>query len=329
MSDQRGMRSHSSSRTLLEYQTARQSISTKPRHSHSCPSYPDLHISLPITRDPRHHLPSLSVSLGCSEGSWEGRRSPPPLLQFILSGVSGVTSHLASQVHTVARNTHSITLAVCALPVPFKNVFCAGSSNGLSPLNPSVDKSLSWHPFLINEDIHGPAVDFAIRKTTNATSVVLALVRASDLTQRHELSDKLKDFLQRAWASELSSGSHVALVKTVIDEMLLEHDAIFAKLQADLHPGLLSRLVAFNWAHRSKQATLEALALVEDTTTAHARRLVMHGDSVYHDLRFLESIALEISGLLAAEGAAVRQKKEEINSKLLTVFGGHSVRYAY
>ncbi|KAH9011559.1 hypothetical protein EDB85DRAFT_1900973 [Lactarius pseudohatsudake] len=93
------------------------------------------------------------------------------LVQFILSGVAGVTSHLASQVHTVARNTHSITLAVCALPVPFKNVFCAGISNGLlSPLNPSVDKSLSWHPFLINEDIHGPAVDFAIRKTTNATS---------------------------------------------------------------------------------------------------------------------------------------------------------------
>jgi hypothetical protein len=105
--------------------------------------------------------------------------------------------------------------------------------------------------------------------------------------------------------------------------MLLEHDAIFAKLQADLRPGLLSRLVAFNRAHRSKQATLEALALVEDTTTAHAHRLVMHGDSVYHDLRFLESIALEISGLLAAEGAAVRQEKEEINSKLLTIFGGH------
>ncbi|KAH9033064.1 hypothetical protein EDB85DRAFT_1890351 [Lactarius pseudohatsudake] len=176
---------------------------------------------IPITRDPR--------------------QSSTVFVQFILSGVAGVTSHLASQVHTVARNTHSITLAVCALPVPFKNVFCAGISNGLlSPLNPSVDKSLSWHPFLINEDIHGPAVDFAIRKTTNATSVVLAL---------------LKDFLQHAWASELSSGSHVALVKTVIDEMLLEHDAIFAKLQADLHPGLLSRLVAFNWAHRSKQAT--------------------------------------------------------------------------
>ncbi|KAH9030770.1 hypothetical protein EDB85DRAFT_2146500 [Lactarius pseudohatsudake] len=97
-----------------------------------------------------------------------------------------------------------------------------------------MDRSLSWHPFLINEDIHGPAVDFAIRKATNATSVVLALVRASDLSQRHELSDKLKDFIQRAWASELSSGSHIALVKTVIDEMLLEHDAMFAKLRCEL-----------------------------------------------------------------------------------------------
>ncbi|KAH9011551.1 hypothetical protein EDB85DRAFT_1900964 [Lactarius pseudohatsudake] len=128
---------------------------------------------------------------------------------YVAPGVAG--SHRRSK-HTLNH------VSCCALPVPFKNVFCAGISNGLlSPLNPSVDKSLSWHPFLINEDIHGPAVDFAIRKTTNATSVVLALVRASDLTQRHELSDKLKDFLQRAWASELS-GSHVALVKTVIDE---------------------------------------------------------------------------------------------------------------
>jgi len=105
--------------------------------------------------------------------------------------------------------------------------------------------------------------------------------------------------------------------------MLLEHDAIFAKLQADLHPGLLSRLVAFNWAHHSKQAILEALALVGDATTTHARRLVMHGESVYHDLHFLESIALEILGLLAAEGVAVKQEKEEINSKMLTFFGRH------
>ncbi|KAH9030771.1 hypothetical protein EDB85DRAFT_2146501 [Lactarius pseudohatsudake] len=49
----------------------------------------------------------------------------------------------------------------------------------------------------------------------------------------------------------------------------------------------------------------------------------MHGDSVYHDLRFLESISLEISGLLAVEGAAVKREKEEINSKMLTFFGGH------
>lgn len=139
------------------------------------------------------------------------------LVHLILSSMSGITSHLASQAHTVARNTRSITLAVCALPVPFKNVFCAGISNELLP--PLADShSLPWHPFIINEDIHGPAVDFAIRKAANATSVALALVRASDFTQRHELSDKLKDFLQRAWASELSSGSHLALVKTVIGE---------------------------------------------------------------------------------------------------------------
>ncbi|KAH9013095.1 hypothetical protein EDB85DRAFT_2158463 [Lactarius pseudohatsudake] len=278
MSDQRGMRSHSSSRTLLEYQDG------TAINLHKATTLPLLPIISRFAHISPYHERSSTSSTVFVGFPWllRGELGGPSLasshyvfiftilVQFILSGVSGVTSHLASQVHTVARNTHSITLAVCALPVPFKNVFCAGSSNGLSPLNPSVDKSLSWHPFLINEDIHGPAVDFAIRKTTNATSVVLALVRASDLTQRHELSDKLKDFLQRAWASELSSGSHVALVKTVIDEMLLEHDAIFAKLQADLHPGLLSRLVAFNWAHRSKQATLEALALVEDTTTAHA-----------------------------------------------------------
>ncbi len=94
-----------------------------------------------------------------------------------------------------------------------------GVSNGLlSLLSLNVDHSLSWHPFLINKDIHSPAVDFAICKAANTTSVVLALVQASDLTQCHELSDKLKDFLQCAWASELSSRSHIALVKTVIDE---------------------------------------------------------------------------------------------------------------
>lgn len=105
--------------------------------------------------------------------------------------------------------------------------------------------------------------------------------------------------------------------------MLLEHSAIFAKLQADLHPGLFSRFIAFNWARRSKQAVSEALALVEDATAAHAHRLVMHGESVHRDLRSLESIALEISALLAGEGAAIKRRKEEIKSKVLTMFGGH------
>ncbi|KAH9174009.1 hypothetical protein EDB89DRAFT_1956232 [Lactarius sanguifluus] len=333
MSDQRSMRTHPSSRSLLESQNgiivdlhkATTTLPLLPFLSRIC-AY--LSLSREIV-NVIYHLGRFPLATPRGLGKAVARLlhcvfTFTILLQFILSGMSGVTSHLASQAHTVARNTHSITLAVCALPLPFKNLFCAGISDGLlSPRDPNVDRSLAWHPFLINEDIHGPAVDFAIRKATNATSVVLSLVRASDLSQRHELSDKLKDFIQRAWASELSSGSHVALVKTVIDEMLLEHDAMFAKLRADLHPGLLSRLIAFNWAHRSKQAILEALAVVGDATTAHARRLVMHGESVYHDLRFLESISLEISGLLAVEGAAVKREKEEIISKMLTFFGGY------
>lgn len=141
------------------------------------------------------------------------------IVQFILSGMSGVTSHLASQAHTVARNTRSITLAICTIPLPFKNLFCAGINNeALSSFDPNVDRSPAWHPFLIDEEIHGPAVDFAILKAANTTSIVLAFVRASDLSRRHELSDKLKDFLQRAWVSELSSGAHLSFVKTVIDE---------------------------------------------------------------------------------------------------------------
>ena len=140
-------------------------------------------------------------------------------VELILYGMLGATLHLASQAHTMARNIHSITLAICALPVPFKSVFCMEISNELfTLLDPIVDHSQPWHPFLINKSIHGPTIDFSIHKAANLTSVVLALVCASDLNQRHGLSDKLKDFLQRAWASELSSGTHLALVKTVIDE---------------------------------------------------------------------------------------------------------------
>jgi hypothetical protein len=105
--------------------------------------------------------------------------------------------------------------------------------------------------------------------------------------------------------------------------MLLEHDSILARLQADLHPRLFSRLIAFNWARYSQQVILEALVLIGDTTTTHARRLVVHGESAHRDLHCLEPIALEISSLLATEDAAVKQKKEKINSKILTFFGGH------
>lgn len=104
---------------------------------------------------------------------------------------------------------------------------------------------------------------------------------------------------------------------------MLENESIFAKLQADLHPGFLSKLVTFNWARQAEQAVLGALAISGDATTAHASRLVAHGEPVYRDLRFLESIALEVSSLLAAEGAAVEREKEEISSKMLSIFGRH------
>src|SRR5216684_517384 len=141
------------------------------------------------------------------------------ILHIFLSAMSGMTSHLASQAHTVVRNTRSITSAICALPVPFANLFCGGISNEAhSPVELNVDHPPAWHPFLINEDLHGPAVDFAICKAVNTTSVVLVFVWASDLPRRHEISDKFKDFLQGAWASELSLATHLSLVKTVIDE---------------------------------------------------------------------------------------------------------------
>lgn len=105
--------------------------------------------------------------------------------------------------------------------------------------------------------------------------------------------------------------------------MLLENDSVFAKLQADLHPGLLLRLVSFNWARQAEHAILEALTTAGDATTTHARRLVAHGESVYHSLRLLESVALDISSLLATEVAALAREKEEINSKVLTAFGIH------
>ena len=91
----------------------------------------------------------------------------------------------------------------------------------MSPLKPDVAHFSGWYPFLINEDIHGPAVDLAIRKAANATSTVLVLVQGSDLSQRHEILDKLKDFLQCAWACEVTSGTHIALVKTAINESVI------------------------------------------------------------------------------------------------------------
>lgn len=105
--------------------------------------------------------------------------------------------------------------------------------------------------------------------------------------------------------------------------MLLENDSVFAKLQVDLHPGLLSRLVSFNWARQAEHAILEALTTARDATITHAHRLVAHGESVYHSFRLLESVALDISSLLATEVAAVTREKEEINSKAFTAFGIH------
>jgi predicted component of type VI protein secretion system len=105
--------------------------------------------------------------------------------------------------------------------------------------------------------------------------------------------------------------------------MLLENYSVFAKLQADLHTGLLSRLVKLIWVRQAELAILKALATAEDAATTHARRLFAHGDSVYQSLRLMESIALDISSLLSTEIASVKREKEEVVSKLSTAFGMH------
>src|SRR5712692_2326236 len=105
--------------------------------------------------------------------------------------------------------------------------------------------------------------------------------------------------------------------------MMLEIDTIFAKLRADLHPGFLSRLMTFNRAHQAEQAVSEALAISTDVTTAHTCCLVAHGESVYNGLRFLESIAMDISSLLASEVATAEREKDKIEARVLTTFSGH------
>lgn len=105
--------------------------------------------------------------------------------------------------------------------------------------------------------------------------------------------------------------------------MSLENYFVFDKLQADLHTGLLSRLMTFIWARQAEHAILKALATAEDATTTHARRLFAHGDSVYQSLHLMESIALDISSLLVTEIASVKREKEAVISKLSTAFGMH------
>src|SRR6266853_2443444 len=105
--------------------------------------------------------------------------------------------------------------------------------------------------------------------------------------------------------------------------MLLENDSVFAKLQVDLHSGLLSRLVTFNWACQPEHAILEALATAEDATTTHAHHLVAHGESVYNNILFLESATVDISSLLATEVAVAKREKEEINTWVSNIFGMH------
>lgn len=102
--------------------------------------------------------------------------------------------------------------------------------------------------------------------------------------------------------------------------MSLENASVFAKLKSDLYMGFFP---TFKWAGQAEHTILEALATAEDATTAHARRLFAHGDLVSQGLLFLESIALDISSLLASEIVSVKRKKEGVASKLSTAFGMH------
>ena len=88
--------------------------------------------------------------------------------------------------------------------------------------------------------------------------------------------------------------------------MLLENHSVFAKLQADLYTGLLSRLVKLIWIRQAEHVILKALATAEDAATTYAHRLFAHGDSVYQSLRLMESIALDISSSLSTEIASVK-----------------------
>lgn len=84
------------------------------------------------------------------------------------------------------------------------------SNRQFSLSNANVDHFSTWHLFLIDKNIHGPAINFAIHKAANATSAVLVLVQASNLSQHHKILDQLKAFLQYTWELVLpwSGGNH-------------------------------------------------------------------------------------------------------------------------
>ncbi len=105
--------------------------------------------------------------------------------------------------------------------------------------------------------------------------------------------------------------------------MLLENDSVFAKLQVNLHSGLLLRLLTINWASQAEHAILEALVTAEEAMMTHAHHLVTHGESVYNNILFLESITVDISSLLATEVAVAKWEKEEINAQISNIFGMH------
>ena len=81
-----------------------------------------LRISLPITRDPQCYLPSWSLSIGNSKGTWEGHCSPPPLCLHIyhfntVHSIWHIRSYVAPGIAgTHCGSKHTLNHVSCMCP---------------------------------------------------------------------------------------------------------------------------------------------------------------------------------------------------------------------
>lgn len=217
---------------------------------------------------------------------------------------------------------------VCYIPGISRSSFCQTSygSNAVKQADYTrlADIEASNLGHLMSESVDASGLSIDIKRAQMATSDLILLVRASNMSSRDALADALKDFVGDAKKASRGLQSLGAKISGAVDSIVAVNDHAMRAIEASqAEPSGLIQVWPFATSkeQRAQEVALATFSTAMDMLASTVERIVLEAELELAHLERLEEHLVTIQEIVSREDASISSKEEELLASLWTRFG--------